>query len=124
MLSETETVWPGLWAAITLESALVVAVAFPSTAVITSPLWIPAFAAALFGSTAATTTPGVPFGVVATGPSPKPNPKGLPNELLALLAAGHYSALRGRFLSDVRRRVRHGDVLRLNKYGKAGRRWR
>src|ERR1019366_8814635 len=71
------TVWPGLWASITLESAPAVAVAFPSTAVITSPLSIPAFVAALCGSTAATTTPGVPFGVVVTEPEAEGAAKGV-----------------------------------------------
>src|SRR5690348_3754945 len=75
VLTVTETTWPGLRALTCRDRAAVVGVAYPSTAVITSPLVIPARAAGLPGSTAATMTPRVPLGVVAIGP----RPNGLPN---------------------------------------------
>jgi len=71
VLTVTETTWPGLCALTCRDRAAVVGVACPSTAVITSPLVIPARAAGLPGSTAAMMTPRVPLGVVATGPGPK-----------------------------------------------------
>ena len=73
-LTVTET-WPGWCAPTCRDRAAVVGVACRLIAVITSPLVIPARAAGLPGSTAATTTPRVPPGVAAAGPGPN----GLPN---------------------------------------------
>ena len=58
---------PGFLASMALDKAEVEAVACPSAAVMTSPVTKPAVAAALPGSTAAITTPGVPLGVEAMG---------------------------------------------------------